>query len=166
MHLFCQNRCRFGVLKRRALSHTFAFERRIAVNLFTAIVEALTAPESHSTKSAIDERNGFGRNKCFHQDRLARVDVADLFSARAALESAQNVSEPISFCCQARTLERTKPARRRTTIMSSNVRMGSVAIFRCPPGFAERFAEPDRRTIAIFANRLYARFVGPGVSKR
>jgi hypothetical protein len=34
------------VLKRSALSHTFVWKLRIAVNLFTPIVEALTASES------------------------------------------------------------------------------------------------------------------------
>ena len=35
-----------GLLKRSALSHTFVWKLRIAVNLFTPIVEALTASES------------------------------------------------------------------------------------------------------------------------
>jgi hypothetical protein len=48
-------RCLFGVLKRGALSHTFVWKLRIAVNFFTPVVEALTASESvnsrHSTKA-------------------------------------------------------------------------------------------------------------------
>jgi hypothetical protein len=42
-------RCLFGVLKRGALSHTFVWKLRTAVNLFTPIVEALTAPESFNS---------------------------------------------------------------------------------------------------------------------
>jgi hypothetical protein len=47
--------CSLGVLKRGALSHTFVWKLRIAVNFFTPVVESLTASESvssrHSTKA-------------------------------------------------------------------------------------------------------------------
>ena len=47
--------CSLGVLKRGALSHTFVWKLRIAVNFFTPVVEGLTAAESvrsrHSTKA-------------------------------------------------------------------------------------------------------------------
>src|SRR4029077_7080137 len=46
MHFICQVPCRFGVLKRGALSHTFVGKLRIVVNLFTPIAEALTGSES------------------------------------------------------------------------------------------------------------------------
>jgi hypothetical protein len=45
MHLVCQMRRRFSVLKRGALFHTFVGKLKIAVNLFTPIVAALTASE-------------------------------------------------------------------------------------------------------------------------
>jgi len=41
MHLICQTRCRLSVLKRGALSHTFVWKLKIAVNLFTKIVNIL-----------------------------------------------------------------------------------------------------------------------------
>jgi len=41
MHLICQMRRRCSVLKRGALSHTFAWKLKIAVNLFTKIVNIL-----------------------------------------------------------------------------------------------------------------------------
>ena len=41
MHLICQMRRRFSVLKRGALSHTFVWKLKIAVNLFTKIVNIL-----------------------------------------------------------------------------------------------------------------------------
>jgi hypothetical protein len=46
VHLTCQMRCCFGVLKRGALSHTFVRKLRIAVNFSTPIAEVLTASES------------------------------------------------------------------------------------------------------------------------
>jgi hypothetical protein len=51
MHLICQMRRRFSVLKRDALSRTFVGKLRIAVNFFTPIAEALTTSESVPTKS-------------------------------------------------------------------------------------------------------------------
>ena len=51
VHLICQMRCRFSVLKRSALSRTFVWKLRIAVNLFTPIVEALTVSESFQSFS-------------------------------------------------------------------------------------------------------------------
>jgi ABC-type uncharacterized transport system permease subunit len=41
MHISCQTRCRSSVLKRGALSHTFVWKPKIAVNLFTPIVNVL-----------------------------------------------------------------------------------------------------------------------------
>ena len=41
MHLICQMRRRFSVLKRGVLSHTFVWKLKIAVNLFTKIVNIL-----------------------------------------------------------------------------------------------------------------------------
>ena len=41
MHLICQMRRRFSVLKRGVLSHTFGWKLKIAVNLFTKIVNIL-----------------------------------------------------------------------------------------------------------------------------
>jgi len=50
VHLICQMHCSLGVLKRGALSHTFVWKLRIAVNFFTPVVEGLTAADSVSSR--------------------------------------------------------------------------------------------------------------------
>ena len=104
MHFICQVPCRFGVLKRGALSHTFVGKVRIVVNLFTPIAEALTGSESfqsfiHSTKAKLFGefemgRKGSGWNECLCQGRLVRVlNTTGPFRKRARLQPSQNVCE-------------------------------------------------------------------------
>jgi hypothetical protein len=59
VHLICQTRCLFGVLKRGALSRTFVWKLRIAVKFFTPVVEGLTASES--VNSSFNKSEGVRR---------------------------------------------------------------------------------------------------------
>jgi hypothetical protein len=72
--------CCFGVLKRGALSYTFLWKLRIAVNLFTLVVESLTASESvnsrHLTKAKWFGEFEMGRTN-FPESRDFGISVAD-----------------------------------------------------------------------------------------
>jgi hypothetical protein len=103
MHFICQVPCRFGVLKRGALSHTFVGKLRIVVNLFTPIAEALTWSESfqsfiqqkrNCSASSRWAAKGLDWNECLCQGRLVRVlNTTGPFRKRARLQPTQNVCE-------------------------------------------------------------------------
>jgi len=115
VHLICQTCCLFGVLKRGALSHSAVWKLRIAVNLFTPVVEALTASESvnslHSTKARwfgefAMARKGCGWSECLRQGRLVRVlNTSGLFENAQGYSPRKTCPSLFRFVVKYRSVE-------------------------------------------------------------
>lgn len=83
---------RFRLLKRGALSQTFLWNLRIAVNFFVLIAEVSARSEGIQSFMQQSERYGefeMGRKGCGWNESLVRADLCDAQHARSLFENAQ-----------------------------------------------------------------------------
>src|SRR4029077_15079553 len=145
--------CCFGALKRGALSHTFVWKIRIAVDFYTPVVEALTASESvnshHSTKA-----NGSASSRW-----VARFWMERMPSSRQTCAGAQH---QLAFSKMSKATARAKRVRAYFVLLSNSAvskltRESRGAVISTKRGDLKSIHRIRRRLVRLFTRSIHSR---------